>query len=1190
MTVSAQHSPHMRLPSLSSTSSRSDTTPPSGSLAGTVRGFDAFDDALVGSREGLSLVLCPSRDVALAHAEHAARRLECSHAVVFVSSVTATPLFVDVAAQLGLRGLADDPTKAARQLAQALAARKAAVIAPLPPLASWDRAVFVQLCSGQGADLRARVLMFGAFTDAIEDINEVDVFELSDALSADESRRWWHALSESNARQHTERDAVKLARWATLAQRRPQVLEADISASALSALAIFQAASRAWPITHLGLLGIGDSQVAELYAAGIIDMSSGYLRVRDCGRKELPSGAGLSLVADALVATFDDPWSKARAAELLLLANECERADAMFGAAMAALDDGRARGALSSQWRRTVKNVDDLASREQLTLSATERSIAAGEAELAVEWAQIAIQLRPENGRASFLLGKAMALTGEHALAKRALEHAATLLLETDPLVLRVQIELGELSLLDRDLAAARLAADSVFGRCESAPIRLAASNLIGKVLLANTDWQAALVHFAGDEAYARSQGLRVEELRARQNRAIALLSMGHLGEAQALLEAALADADELGNSQARAFALGNLVAAYHSTDQGRALAFAESACDDWLRTGNRRHVLRALSNVVALRLQVGLVEQAASALAFSKKFRFSGLPTSALTFWRIVTARVFFAQGKWAAVIEEAHKIIAAADPGEGAIYLSEAHRLVAAVALEEGTLSIARDALDLAAGFQCEARGQAHHSLLVARLELATGADAEEAARLALDTARRAHADDLAVEAHAHLSRVLLNRGALAEAHSHFDCAIALRDELAERLAPRLRAPFLARSEFAILRQLQLQLMSEPSPSTPAVMRARSTVKREIVGDDPAIRALLSAVKRVARTSATILVRGESGTGKELLAEAIHRASDRANGPLVSVNCAALVETLLLSELFGHEKGAFTGATNRKRGRFELAEGGTLFLDEIGDISPRTQVALLRVLQEKTYERVGGTTSLTANVRIVCATHRDLRSMVDRGEFREDLYYRLRGITLELPALRSRLGDISRIAENLLARIAQERDESHKVLSAEATELLMRHRWPGNIRELENALRAASLFSDGDVIDASALSDNVDELRNLSTQSPVSLRPTLLPPPSTLYLDEGEDESSASLPTGEAQTTTVAYTEIRNGKTSLFDLKRQIERDCIARALAETKGNITRAAALLGMKRPRLSQLVKQYGFAAVSSEDAL
>ena len=299
--------------------------------------------------------------------------------------------------------------------------------------------------------------------------------------------------------------------------------------------------------------------------------------------------------------------------------------------------------------------------------------------------------------------------------------------------------------------------------------------------------------------------------------------------------------------------------------------------------------------------------------------------------------------------------------------------------------------------------------------------------------------------------------------------------------------------------------------------------------------------------------------------------------------MNCAALVETLLLSELFGHEKGAFTGAIARRRGRFEMAENGTLFLDEIGDISARTQVALLRVLQERTFERVGGTTPIRANVRVICATHRDLKAMVERGEFREDLYYRLRGITLEVPALRARMGDLRSISEHLLARIAAERSEGKKSLSSDALDLLSRHRWPGNVRELENALRAASLFAEGDVITAATLAENVDDLRGVAQSFRTRAIQVDVPEAPE---DDGEG-SEGPLPSSEANATAVAYTQVRGGSTSLPDLKRQIERDCIARALAETKGNITRAAALLGMKRPRLSQLVKQYGLAAVSSE---
>src|SRR5690606_14718202 len=191
-------------------------------------------------------------------------------------------------------------------------------------------------------------------------------------------------------------------------------------------------------------------------------------------------------------------------------------------------------------------------------------------------------------------------------------------------------------------------------------------------------------------------------------------------------------------------------------------------------------------------------------------------------------------------------------------------------------------------------------------------------------------------------------------------------------------------------------------------------------LVGGAHTLGGVFSVLDKVAGADALVLVRGESGTGKELVAEAIHQNSPRRGKPFVKVNCAALVETLLLSELFGHERGAFTGASARKKGRFELADGGTLFLDEIGDISPKTQVALLRVLQEREFERVGGTQPIKVDVRIIAATHRDLEQMVREGTFREDLYYRLRGVTVEMPPLRERLADLPELTEHLLARIA--------------------------------------------------------------------------------------------------------------------------------------------------------------------------
>jgi DNA-binding NtrC family response regulator len=465
------------------------------------------------------------------------------------------------------------------------------------------------------------------------------------------------------------------------------------------------------------------------------------------------------------------------------------------------------------------------------------------------------------------------------------------------------------------------------------------------------------------------------------------------------------------------------------------------------------------------------------------------------------------------------------------------------------------------------------------------------EQAAR-ALTFAAESRDEDLMRECNVLLCDLARAAQRIDVAQAFLRSAEQLRDQVASALPESLQQSYLARRDIQSLgiasramcsafeprsgRLPALQVVPSAAPST------KSPSATRFVGKHPSVLRLLASVRKVAASNAPVLILGESGTGKELIAEAVHAQSDRAAGPLVKVNCAALVETLLLSELFGHEKGAFTGAAGRRRGRFELADGGTLFLDEIGDISPKTQVALLRVLQDHTFERVGGTSSIRTDVRIVCATHRDLKAMVAAGTFREDLYYRLCGITVEVPPLRRRIEDIEHLSSHLLGTIARERREPARILSPEALELLERHAWPGNVRELENALRASSLFAEGDVI---SVADVAEQIR--ASGHP----PQVVPPGVSEEGSDAEDDEIGRIPvrTGcEAEATRVAYEEIRSRGTSLSDLKRQIERDCIERALVETRGNITKAAALLGMKRPRLSQLVKQYGLLEETSEE--
>src|SRR5947207_3579128 len=273
-------------------------------------------------------------------------------------------------------------------------------------------------------------------------------------------------------------------------------------------------------------------------------------------------------------------------------------------------------------------------------------------------------------------------------------------------------------------------------------------------------------------------------------------------------------------------------------------------------------------------------------------------------------------------------------------------------------------------------------------------------------------------------------------------------------------------------------------------------------IIGSSGALEKVLGVVRKVAKSNTTVLVRGETGTGKELIAGAVHHSSQRASRSFIKVNCAALQENLLESELFGHEKGAFTGADKQRIGRFEQADGGTLFLDEIGDMSPNTQAKILRVLQEHEFERLGGTRTLRVDVRLIAATNRDLPAMVQAGLFREDLYYRLNVVSIEMPPLRERKDDIVPLAGSFIKKFAGELKKKIEGLETDAQKLLMRYNWPGNIRELENAVERAMLLTESRAI-------TTDDLRLGEVPSAGSSRdqaPVVKIPPTGIALEDIE------------------------------------------------------------------------------------
>ncbi|MEX2273668.1 MAG: sigma-54 dependent transcriptional regulator [Vicinamibacterales bacterium] len=276
-------------------------------------------------------------------------------------------------------------------------------------------------------------------------------------------------------------------------------------------------------------------------------------------------------------------------------------------------------------------------------------------------------------------------------------------------------------------------------------------------------------------------------------------------------------------------------------------------------------------------------------------------------------------------------------------------------------------------------------------------------------------------------------------------------------------------------------------------------------IVGASGALTDVLEIVKKVARSNTTVLIRGETGTGKELIAGAVHHNSHRSGRNFVKVNCAALQENLLESELFGHEKGAFTGADKQRVGRFEQADGGTLFLDEIGDMSPNTQAKILRVLQEHEFERLGGTRTLKVDVRLIAATNRNLSTMVQSGQFREDLYYRLNVVAVDMPPLRDRKDDIPELAKFFQRRFAGELKKKIDGITPEALKLLMRYNWPGNIRELENAIERAMLLTEGPQIQPNDL--RLGELAPSTASG--EPQPAVRIPPTGIALEEIERQA---------------------------------------------------------------------------------
>ena len=759
------------------------------------------------------------------------------------------------------------------------------------------------------------------------------------------------------------------------------------------------------------------------------------------------------------------------------------------------------------------------------------------------------------------------------------------------------------------DLDAAAAEAQEGLSAAERVDLAtLSLRNTLGKVHLAREGLDDAQALFTLNLDQARTLGDPVQQARAQTNLGVVFLQRGDQEAALDMFERTRRLAAAHGDLRHLALSVENLGVLFHrQKDFARALHHYHQSTAAFRQLDHRRQLATTALNLADLYLTMGDPSRARRLAHIAGDLIEQGGFRHLSAQQRMLEGDLAREAGDLDRAAEHYRAVEALLERGGSNQRLGPLCWALAEVALERGDLTAALAALDRAQalpGSQSEAfaarlrltRGatltaQGDPVAAVAELEAAV-AQAEEAGD------RETRWQALARLADAHWARQ--DRAATLQSLA---AAVDAIERVAQALPSGLRTGYLAapgrRAVGDALRRVRAGIAPRgtlPEAAPTSLRRQRGEYRPawhhrypQIIGRSPALSPVFNALDRVAGSDSMVLLRGESGTGKELVAAALHSHSPRAEGPFVKVNCSAFVETLLLSELFGHEKGAFTGAAVSKKGRFELADTGTLFLDEIGDISPNTQVALLRVLQEGSFERVGGTQTLSVDVRVICATHRDLEAMVEQGTFRADLYYRLRGVIIEIPPLRERREDIPLLVAHFLDRRTQAGRPGLQ-FSRPALASLLQHHWPGNVRELENVVRSVALFADGDRIGLAELAELGDIFRppdeaalmllaEVAPQSPAPTPARAVPVAEDLAPSEVDDEGSegprATL-TGEPIFDEPWLERMLAEEGGLAELKRRLEFEAISRALRQADGNITRAAERLGMKRPRLSQII--------------
>ncbi len=725
------------------------------------------------------------------------------------------------------------------------------------------------------------------------------------------------------------------------------------------------------------------------------------------------------------------------------------------------------------------------------------------------------------------------------------------------------------------------------------------ARNTMGKTLIFRASYGEAEALFRSNRNLAHQWGWDDEVARAQANLGVVALQRTDYAEAADALESAL-ESTGMRGSLPRAYCLVNLATVHQQRNEFDA---ALDTCLESLRCAKRAGDPVAYSvaahNLATIYQDLGAFERADNIIEHLESRYEPEAQTLSSRWNRLVVGYLSLDAGRYERAISVFEEL--AETGSDNLIYGPEAQlRLVQAhLNLGQTRAAVAAfESFDLPEENGDTDKLNLIHDLVEGQLALEDG-DFETALKLSRKsgTALASKGGKIdPVTARIVASGALSGLGRDSEAKAELEEAVHLIKALAQRVPEDFKSAFFHKPDhLKVVEALQELDGAVPQEMAPIVEVAPAPVLQargfddydDIVGNDPRLLQIFSMIDRVAPSEATVLIYGESGTGKELISEAIHRQSERKAKPFVKVNCAAFVENLLLSELFGHEKGAFTGAVSQKQGRFELADGGTIFLDEIGDISPNTQVALLRVLQEGTFERVGGSETITTSARVVCATNRNLEEMVERGEFRLDLYYRLKGVVIDTPALRERRQDIPVLARHFARQFG---DEHAKQFNDDAMRFLASYSWPGNIRELQNFVRSMTLFVEGPVITMTHIEEFQDffvsgsfaDLVEVDTQKECGCSECRTAEPMLQLVDDDSDRETQLLPAispGQISAEQAEDSLIRHivqDGLSLGDLKRRLENEAIRRALIEAGGNVTKAAEMLQMKRPRLSQIV--------------